>query len=575
MSKSRSIAASLRICVIPLLGLALVVANSAGLGLTALPAEASALATVPGNSVMVPAGASASLQVRGIALQPGAGLPTGPLSVAQPPLATDRVRTTLYYGIDWGYAASDPQQVALAVWWAASGNWNDPSHSIAERITGAAVNSPGTPSWNPDGRSILTLMGQGQLTLSTLSLAAIPASASVGDGTLSVHNSSGQDILAFLPYGTVFTGPSGQVLVWATGVGENPNLGGATSTPETVSASPTPTGAAPPTDTPQVAAPTQAIVYKSGYTPVAQVTPSPAPKQPSATAEPAGPTDTPAPAPSDTPFSTNTPVPQPTNTPVPPTATSTHTPGPPPVAPNRQIDPPQQSEGQGVGLPPGSLPAKTPALPEKQQPQSNVASVPLLITPSGSPASDATAPAPPPVGTGTLPSPVSTGAVRTVGPTPPGPQLTFIAPLPTKIAKNTLTPTTGIVPGPVILTPTNVPTRATSPSDTGQPTPLAKPTLPPKPIPAPVAPTPKTEPGGPVINTAPGNPSDNGAAAGSGSQTNPKTKGQAPNSAPVTGAGASLLPLWLSICSTLMVLGGWALRRMAPAAREAQKLEDQ
>src|SRR5207302_6036083 len=95
------------------------------------------------------------IEVQGIALQPGSALPTGSLTLSTSALAPDRVRTALYYGIDWGYATSDPQQVALAVWWVQDGTWHGTDHATAERIANAAASSPGTPSWNPDGRSLL------------------------------------------------------------------------------------------------------------------------------------------------------------------------------------------------------------------------------------------------------------------------------------------------------------------------------------------------------------------------------------------------------------------------------------
>src|SRR5262245_31238460 len=121
-----------------LLGLIAALFGPLGRGAAVPSASAAPLASVPAVAVNVPAGGSASLEVRGFALQPGAVLPQGPMTLGQQPLASDRVRTTLYYGIDWGYAATDPQQVALAIWWAQDGNWLAPDHAIAERIAGAA-----------------------------------------------------------------------------------------------------------------------------------------------------------------------------------------------------------------------------------------------------------------------------------------------------------------------------------------------------------------------------------------------------------------------------------------------------
>src|SRR6266568_1813972 len=140
------------------LALILCIALAACLGTVGSPGTvaASSLYLVPGNSLQIPAGGAGYLQVRGIALQPGANIPADSLTIAaQQPQAGDRIRTTLFYGIDWGYSDSAPQQVALAVWWAQDGTWHATDHATAERIASAAANAPGIPSWNPDGRNLL------------------------------------------------------------------------------------------------------------------------------------------------------------------------------------------------------------------------------------------------------------------------------------------------------------------------------------------------------------------------------------------------------------------------------------
>jgi len=132
-------------------------------------ATASPLSVVPGNSLQIPGGTS-YLQVRGIALQPGTNLPATALTLAsQQPQAGDRLRTTIFYGIDWGYSDSAPEQIALAVWWAQDGNWRSTDHATAERI-GMAAASAAIPSWNPDGRNLLTAIAQGQVSISELTL---------------------------------------------------------------------------------------------------------------------------------------------------------------------------------------------------------------------------------------------------------------------------------------------------------------------------------------------------------------------------------------------------------------------
>src|SRR5207253_1169645 len=108
-------------------------------------------------SVTVPAGGTAFLQVRALAYQPGAAIPQGAITLASQPLPGNTLRTALYYGLDWGYADTNPQQVALAVWWLQNRVWSSQDRAIAERIANAATSAPGLPSWNPDGRSALGL----------------------------------------------------------------------------------------------------------------------------------------------------------------------------------------------------------------------------------------------------------------------------------------------------------------------------------------------------------------------------------------------------------------------------------
>ncbi|HET6260953.1 MAG TPA: hypothetical protein VFG99_01790, partial [Chloroflexia bacterium] len=106
-------------------------------------ASAGALYAVPTTSAMIPAGGSATLQVRGMSLQPGSTISGVPVSLAAQPVPPDNVRTALYYGINWGYTETDPQQAVLAVWYAQDGTWRGDNHDTAEQIHSAAASSPG------------------------------------------------------------------------------------------------------------------------------------------------------------------------------------------------------------------------------------------------------------------------------------------------------------------------------------------------------------------------------------------------------------------------------------------------
>lgn len=337
MTKSHSFLRSLRLGAILTLVTSLFLVGSGLLPGSLRAAGAAPLRAVPGHSVGVPAGGSAALRVRGIALEPGAPIQPGNFAPAPEPLASELVRTTLYYGINWGYTDTDPKQVALAVWWARDGAWREPDHTVAERIASAASSAPGSPSWNPDGRSLLTLASQGRLSIGELNMEANSDLPSLGEGTLVLHNTSAQDVLAYLPYGAVFRGDGGDVLVWAVGVGEAQPTPEPTATEEV--AGQTPTATASPTDTP-LPSPTPTQAKKQDITPVGTgETPTPerkprrttaTPLPPKATAIPTQepthtstplPTDTATPLPTVAP--TNTPLPQASDTPAPPPPTAT------------------------------------------------------------------------------------------------------------------------------------------------------------------------------------------------------------------------------------------------------------
>ena len=160
------------------------------------------------------------MHVQAIALQPGAGLPQGQLSLAAQPLPANSTRIALYYGLNWGYIESAPQQVALAIWYTQDGTWRGEDHAIADRIVQAATSAPGLPSWNVTGRSALSLVEQGRLTVSGLAITP-GLYLRVGSGSVTLENTSSQDAI-YLPYGTVFSGAAGSVIVWASSADQAP-----------------------------------------------------------------------------------------------------------------------------------------------------------------------------------------------------------------------------------------------------------------------------------------------------------------------------------------------------------------
>ncbi len=274
-------------------------------------ASAGALYAVPTTSVMVPAGGSAQLQVRGMSLQPGSTIPAALLSLAEPSQPPDNVRITLYYGINWGYTETDPEQAVLAVWYAQDGTWRGDQHATAEQIYAAAAGSPGVPSWSPNGRSALQLASSGQVTLGEVAFAPSSLTPSVGSGTLTLTNTSSQELLVYLPYGTIFGSGPGAVLVWAVGevtqVAPSATTGAAQPQPTdtvgvventpTQTATATTSAAAPPSKkAPGTPSPSPEAAQEASTTP--QTAPG---KKSAATATAtSAPTDTATPAPTDT-----------------------------------------------------------------------------------------------------------------------------------------------------------------------------------------------------------------------------------------------------------------------------------
>lgn len=523
--------------------------------------SAAPLRAVPTVAVTIPAGGSASIEVQGLALQPGSQVAQVALTLGQQPLASDRLRTTLFYGIDWGYALSDPQQVALALWWAQDGTWRSTDRAIGERIANAAANSPGVPSWNPDGRSVLSLVATGQVSLSELRLSPTGATAASGTGTLTVRNRSSQELTVHLPYGTLFGAGTGAAIVWAVSgsAGEPEPPAEPTAPAEEPMA--TATAVMEPSATPNGS-------YKPGYTPEATPTEEPA-VEPTTPAEEPQPTAAPTEAPVQAPV---LPVEQPADT-APKVEAEAEAPvdstpkGPQPAAPappsSVQKDAPAPSAPGPVSEPGG----------RQEDPEKEKAGVDVPGSgQADAPASDA-AQAPPPVSTipgQSQPPPVMTGQAQI---TPPNPELTRLATLP---ALSTRTPsrtpttevksteTTAASDEPTIIMPPGAGTDPTKPPEPTKAQPGGTGTGAidtPVPTPLPVVPTPNS----PVIITG----GDDTSGANSQTQTlntSGSASGSPPNSAPATGGGPSSLPAWLALFSAMMMVGGWSLRRVSVPA---------
>jgi hypothetical protein len=545
LSRTRHLSTTFRIT-------ALIVVLLLTVGAGALPsgarlAAAAPLHAVPSLAVTVPAGGTSTISVRAVALTPGATLPAGPLVLAQQPLANDRVRTAVFYGIDWGYADTAPAQVALALWHIQDGVWRAEDHAIAERISAAAATSQGTPSWLPDGRSVLQAAAEGQATLSELTLVPLADSASMGAGALTVTNTGFGDAVLHLPYGTVFSGPNGSVVVWAAAA-----LPGAQATPTAQPVEPTSTATTEvvpsATAAPQPPFGTDPPVKGdlATATPVVEATPTAGPKD--ATAAPVPPTEPPSPEPT-TAAPTDTPAPEPTDAPTQQEDASRQVPENAPAALDPRVVTGKAQDEEQEGAPEAPLPP-----PGVTATAGTDQAVPAPVGTSVS----AGAPIPQPVATqpgDALPSPVQT----VIGTPPAGSQL------PSPVASRQPT-------SQVRGTPSAVPSPTVGPTETVEPT-VEVPT--PAPTPVPVPPTPDESSGeGPVINVAPGDtkPDTSGGAVepstGETSSEMPQTYN------PNTGGGGTMLPLWLGLLSAVMVLGGWSLRRVSQPAPVRLSRED-
>jgi hypothetical protein len=492
----------LRAAVVAVFGLAALFSPlGIGGGFGAHFASAAPLNSMPPVSVTVPAGGSATLEVQGFAFQPGANLPEGPLSLAQQPFPSDKIRTALYYGVSWGYAQTKPQQVALAIWWAQDGTWLSDDRTIAESIASAAANAPGLPSLNTDGRPIPALVEQGRLLVSELSLTPGALSPSSGSGTLVLQNTGNQDVVVNLPYGTLFTGESGSAIVWSVGQGQPP----AQATP-TVAASGSTSG--------------NGNIPQSNSAPVVKASATSAPSKEDTSS---------------------------------PTSPSTHIDAPSPSNPSENAPTTQdtskagqaQSNTASAGQINGSQKQGAGNTPTQQQSDKSLTGsdqAPGNAAPESN--SAANGPSAPPLPLGGTPTPTVAGGAAS----PPLPEATSQTGINQAPPAPDLTKEATLTVGELKPTPTEPPKLVPTEPPQAKPTPV--PTKLPEPPPGPIV--------VPTISTG----SDNGNSNNQVIQPLPG-EGSPPTSPPTTGGGPSPGPIWLTLLSTIMVLGGWTLRRMS------------
>ncbi|HUP27585.1 MAG TPA: hypothetical protein VM409_04045 [Chloroflexia bacterium] len=519
----------------------------------AVPAGASTLRSVPGSAVLVPAGATASISIMAMSLQPGGHLPAGPLTLAQPPLAPERLRTTLFYGIEWGYASSDPKQVALALWYAQDGAWLDPDHTTAERIASAASAMQGTPSWNPEGRSLLTLVAQGQIAVDEIALSG--TTQATGTGYIRLRNTTPQDLLVHLPYGTVVGGPTGSAITWSTGVTAQ------------VGTSPTAVATSP-ADATQEVAQSPTTGPKAGVTAVPDSTEAPGYKATRRTPTPELPTEIPPATEQAPPTEQAEEVSAPADTTVagksPDSGSGVTGQAVPAAKPVESSPPTAEAHADAKRKVVDQVPAGGQILNDEPTQQGSTHHIEQLSAPAPElPSSQVTvtpnAP-PPPVGTagspaGVAPPPVSTGEAAASGKVPPA---QGTAPAAIKTVEPFLSPTATTPEKP-----TSIPLATVAPSTANADSAVAPPKeeiKQPEPAPVPVA-TPPASDNTATINVSSGSQAADSASAPRASEAPAAAAG--PASAPKTGGARSAIPEWATVFALLMVIAGGAVRYSA------------
>jgi hypothetical protein len=545
-----------------LTALLILVCGLAGYGLTGSPAaNAQGLAAVPAPSAVVEPGGTATIAVRVLALGPGGTLPGAGTTLAG--TAAPTVRAALYYGLDWGYADSDPQQVLAAVWYAQTGAWPDTGdHAVAARILSAAQANP-NPSWLSQGTSLLLAQQNNRVQIAAGPLTATGLNGRMGTGTLQVTSLSSTRQSLYLPYGVLLSDGTNQALAWAVSVETGPAPAATATEPaaatatatEPAAATATATGA-PPTTTDPSPAPT-----RSRKPPLDTPTATPSAEPPTAVP----PTRTPKPPPY---------TPTATVTVAPPTETPVAIAHPPTVAVAKP--PTQAAPAPGAGAPPESGPNNRPADAGPDLPAARPASGPPTVPPAHVAADRHAA--------GILPPPQATGAPSAVPTGNPGPIAT--AP-PTRLAAASPTPSTSPSPRPTATAaiPRTLPTvtAAVAPTLPPLPTRGGPPVvMPPSPTPSttvgarpgiepPVKPTepPPSEPTAAteelptpiVLNPGPPEPPPVAGGGTAGGAT-----GQPPQQQPTTGHGSSPVFPALFLVGTLALTLGIVLRRATRAA---------
>ena len=136
--------------------------TAAATGTTTVSGTTTPGAATGGAQVLnLQAGETATLQIRGFCLDPGKPFPN---AFGQPAaVATDTIRSALYYAVQQGYDQSNPDQVQEAVWYLQTGTWQNAAHDLGQQIVTAAQGM--TPPAAPAGTSVLDALGANNVSV--------------------------------------------------------------------------------------------------------------------------------------------------------------------------------------------------------------------------------------------------------------------------------------------------------------------------------------------------------------------------------------------------------------------------
>ena len=217
------------------------------LGLAAFPTGAAPASDPATGTITVPVGGTATLPVRGFCLDFGKPFPVAG-STAPTALADTQILAALNYAVNKGYPDSDPAQVQQAIWFLVTGTWHRPDHALADEIVAAAKDAANAPA-APGGTSLLDALKNHQVTATVkfdLPGGTTPENGYYGSGTLTITNTTSQDLQISLPLGSVFP----------PATAGDQQLLGYTLVQQLPTPTPAPTGTPVPTATPTLPVPT-------------------------------------------------------------------------------------------------------------------------------------------------------------------------------------------------------------------------------------------------------------------------------------------------------------------------------